>query len=84
MTTTRVITVRRDLQAAVQGQVEEFRCQLAAIFYSALISSFFYVSISYFLSISCQLSVVSCQLSVVSCQKPRAGEEPRYLLMGHY
>jgi hydrogenase nickel incorporation protein HypB len=26
----RVITVRRDLQAAVQGQAEEFRCQLAA------------------------------------------------------
>jgi hydrogenase nickel incorporation protein HypB len=29
MTSTRVITVRRDLQAAVQGQAEEFRRQLA-------------------------------------------------------
>lgn len=30
MTSTRVITVRLDLQVAVQGQAEEFRCQLAA------------------------------------------------------
>jgi len=30
MMTTRVISVRRDLQAAVHGQAEEFRCQLAA------------------------------------------------------
>lgn len=30
MTTTHVISVRRDLQAAVHGQAEEFRCQLAA------------------------------------------------------